>query len=273
MKGDDCLEPIGNWCRLSSGWTRNRPVAREDFGLATYKRSQNASSSVLTRVLIYGGIGRSVEMTDSWIYCIGTNSWTPAMLPKSSRGEISGLFGNWRSGWRGTLTTICLTKIILLRLNFDPWVFDGAREEWVPVLLSSPVSPSVYAFSVSAVPREKTPCHCKESVFVYGGRNADTGAWSKDLWELRCVDDSDVLRYQWMKVPKKSPASLWPPTIVSPISFSIKAEMYVLGGYANSSSLSGRIEGVWKFDINTSTWTFTETPPFNFNWLQTAGFF
>ena len=129
VKGDDCLEPIGNWCRLSSGWTRSRPVARAAFSLATYQRSQNASSSVLTRVLMYGGIGQPAgEMTDSWIYCIGTNSWTPAMLLKSSRGEISGLFGG-QPGWRGKLTTICLTKIILLRLNIDPWVFNGAREE------------------------------------------------------------------------------------------------------------------------------------------------
>ena len=140
-----------------------------------------------------------------------------------------------------------------------------------PVVLSSSVSPSVYMFSVSAVPREKTPCHCKESVFVYGGRNASTGAWSNDLWELRCVDDSDVLRYQWIKVPKKSAASLWPPTIVNPISFSIKEEMYVLGGYTKSSYISGRIDGVWKFDLNTSTWTLTETPPFYR--LQTAAVF
>ena len=139
------------------------------------------------------------------------------MLPNNNWDAENG--GNGHS----SLTTICHRKIILLRhqkkpselrqlLNhyldsqrqYDTWLFDGVREVWRKVNTSLPV-PNLLEYSVSAVSREESPCHCKESLLVYGGLNFSSSTWTNDLWELQCLDDDDdseFLRYRWIKVPK-----------------------------------------------------------------------
>ena len=282
VTSNDCLEPIRNWCRLTWKWAGNRPQARTQFAVATYQRYQNASAPALTRILIYGGLAGNTQMIDSWIYSHGTNSWTPATLPITYNNWDIEHGGNWQS----SLTTICHTKIILLRhpkkpslyrqlinrqldeitkTQYHTWLFDGAREEWQIVYTASPV-PNLLDYSVSAVSREESLCHCKESLLVYGGLNFSSSTWTNDLWELRCVDDSDFLIYRWRRIQKKSPTSLWPPMRANPISFSIEAEVYILGSYIPKSPLRRKrnvMDGVWKFDLQTSTWTLHDTPHFD----------
>ena len=44
VTGEQCSEPIGNWCRLTGEWNSNHLVARTDFVRSTNQRSQNSSA-------------------------------------------------------------------------------------------------------------------------------------------------------------------------------------------------------------------------------------
>ncbi|XP_065838859.1 uncharacterized protein [Oscarella lobularis] len=257
VTGGNCKEPIGNWCRLTSPWISNRPLGRDYFLIAAYQRSTNVSSPGLTRILIFGGYRSDCpkigQMTDSWILCPETNTWTPAMLPRTQH-----FYNNWQSS--GSLTRLCLTEIILLSpmLN-ETWLFDGTREEWVSVTTSQPVPPTRIGYSVSAVPNEKSLCHCKKSLLLYGGAKPDSAIYYNELWELRCVDDS-VSMYKWINVTPNSLPNSWPPKLFRHTSFVIQTDMYVMGGRTPEGL---RSEGVWKFDVQSTTWTLYDRQTLN----------
>ena len=259
----ECREPIGNWCRLTSEWATNRPLARTDIAVASYKRINNASSPGLTRILVHGGLSRNDEpMTDSWIYCAGTNSWIPAFLPRIP--NESDLVFDPASD---SLTTICQTQIILLRQRKnDTWLFDGTREEWARVSASSPPLPRA-GYSVSAVSNKITSCRCKESLLLYGGLSSYDNYYN-EMWELRCVDDHDIMRFRWINVTQdpsssSSSSSLWPPKLIYHTSFAIQKNMYIVNGYVPTSYyLYKSSKDIWQFDVEASTWTLHDMIPF-----------
>ena len=260
IKGDDCKEPIGNWCKMSSEWISNRPVGRTSFLTATYRRSDNG----LTRILIYGGVSlRGDTMTDSWIYCPTTNSWTPVTPPKPS--DPTRLFSSPLKFF--SFVTLSSAQVILLRLDSNAtWLFnlfDGTRETWVSLSIPLPYPPTRASYSVSAAPpSDKSPRLCKNSVFLYGGCGYKacfprSSHYLNDLWELRCVND-DVMQYKWINIKQRFWSS-WPPGLRNHFSFSTNSDLYIFS--ANTSSEPSH--NVWRYHLRTGKWALYDAVDFS----------
>ena len=264
VTGDDCKDPIGDWCKMTSEWVPNRPVGRSALLAATYRRSHNASEPGLTRILIYGGLSLHGEsMTDSWIYCPRKNSWTPVAPPKPTRLISSAAGVN-------SFVTLCSVQVILLGQDSNAtWLFhlfDGTREAWVPLSIPLPHPSTRTKYSVSAAPTDKSPCRCKNSVFLYGGYGLGYRSLD-DLWELRCVDD-DAMRYRWINI-KRHIWSLWPPGLSNHLSSSTDSDMYIFRGDTNS----GPSHNVWRYHLETAKWTLYDVVTFsNFSYTYSGVF-
>ena len=254
VTGDDCMEHIKyhNWCRLSSSWSPNIPRARSDLAVATYRRRYNDSSLGLTHILIYGGkslvSGDNNNKNDSWIYSIRANSWKPVMLPITVHPPK---FYNYRD----TLTTLCQTQVLLFPQSLEEaWLFNGTTEEWKSINNTSLTSPSARSgYSLSAVPSDKTTCRCKESLLLYGGADNHVATYSNELWEFRCEEDSEVIKYRWINIPQNS--SSWPPNLAYHTSFSVNAYMYIVSGSNCSNCSETFSDGIWRFQVQKSTWS------------------
>ena len=263
----DCSDDSKNfnkWCKIT-GWAANRPPARENFAVAAYRRSRNASSSssefytTRTRLLFQGGENNIGSFSDSWIYSPGINSWILAMT-SSHLGMRRG----------HSLSTLCETCVILFGgeqrgstyIRKEVWLFDGNREKWLPLSVSPPRPSARDRHSASAVWREGSPCRCKESLFIYGGYGPSGPL--RDLWELHCVDDTDEdhMGYHWKFHGNGS--VYWPPRLYQHLSFTIKTDMYVIGTSP---------KGVWKLNTLTLTWSLYDNccEPFSFRYKPNTG--
>ena len=258
-----CPDALNKWLKMSE-WSSNRPSLRENFAMAAYRRSQNAASNSSnfytsrTRLLFQGGEISHGSFSDSWIYSPGINSWA-LVTPPSDLGLRSG----------HSLTTLCETRVILFggnrSLEQNVWLFDGTREEWL-LLSFSPLLPSpagLTKHSASAVWREESPCQCKESLFIYGGRNNNTNVYETDnLWEMYCVHDTDEnnMTYRWKFLGNSATSdTYWAPKLSEHLSFTIKTDLFLLGNN-HTCDTSKRFclidkSGVWKLDTLTLTWS------------------
>ena len=257
-------DALNKWLKVSQ-WSSNRPSLRENYALVAYRRSQKADSNSsnfhtpYARLLLHGGNAFYGSFSDSWIYSPGINSWA-LVTPPSNLGLRYG----------HSLTTLCETRVILF--GGDPphrqkvWLFDGTREKWLQLSVS-PLLPSPAGrrkHSASAVFRKKSPCHCKESLFIYGGIiNTTTHNETRDLWELHCLNDTDErnITYQWTFHGNGATTDInWPDLLSGHFSFSVKTDLYFIGKYTYYDGNKQKIAaGVWKLDTLTLTWSHYDT--------------
>ena len=243
---------------------------------AVYTRDHpfsNMHKDSFRRVLVFGGtVVAKNQMRGTWVYSWYDNSWFRLPLDLQPPERV------WHS-----LTSICDNYVVLFggdlndKINFfdnisdtspdpvsDTWIFNGVEETWENIT-PTPDKPSPSprkSHSAAALNNAGSPCHCRESVMIYGGlrnRYADD-----ELWELRCVNQKVLsLSFEWFRHRKQSGEN-WPPP--SAFHFAMHADkgktaMLVWGSGALSREgvLSGVFQSSWLYNMTFQRWSVFHT--------------
>ena len=109
-----------------------------------------------------------------------------------------------------SITSLCGTRIIAFagtrnafrerKASNETWLFNGASERWTALTFTSEVPPARFGHVAFSYYRNESPCQCKESVIVFGGKDANNEVLY-DFWELQCVNDRNEtnMNYKWVK--------------------------------------------------------------------------
>ena len=201
----------------------------------TYRRKAEPSQAKSRLLFVdYAGM--------TWTYSPRTASWTTL----SQIAEFDRLSGN-------SITSLCETRAVAfggsrhisdsIETTFHTttlMIFDGESEEWVRQNLENGPQGRDYHKAFTRY-EEKSPCQCKESLYIYGGTSLFYTE-NTDFWELRCVDDKS-LQYEWIKIN----ASSWPlNTFVDRYAFSVNEDQIYW--------LTHNSQTAWIFDVTNETW-------------------
>ena len=192
-----------NWLTIfseASQWNTNWPRARVlydtregVFGFAhrasTYRRNPQSSQ---TRILFVDFDGFT------WIYSPKTASRTRLSASDIRDDEHSSFMKNFSQLLENSIPSLCGTRIIAFagtrnafrerKASNETWLFNGASERWTALTFTSEVPPARFGHVAFSYYRNESPCQCKESVIVFGGKDANNEVLY-DFWELQCVDD------------------------------------------------------------------------------------
>ena len=206
---------------------------------------------------LLSGVGSSFDLADfvnsTWVYDPFINSWIrlPLRVQPARRYH--------------SLNTWCNTSVILFggggnwldTLFNDTWLFDGVTETWkeqeVKLWGAGDFVRPRYGHTAVIIRQPLSNCTCQESILVYGGY----GEYHclGDLWEMRCIVDSNrKQQFYWISHSKQGDA-LWPSKrfFQRAADFS-KRFMYMWGGTdCDFNPLPS--EGIWEYDLMSVTWT------------------
>ena len=204
----------GTWRRLTAtDWTSNDPGKRLYHDAAAAQDDMDRQSEVDNLIILFGGLPSSVGKTGlpeaysmTWIFQVRTNAWLPH-LPHPSPPLTYG----------HTMVTLCHTVVVLFggyvarrnkqaNIEWRPsnatWFYHVTERRWKQIETAVDESGGVKPRARHAAVKfhqPRTPCSCKESVFVFAGLTESSPAGLlDDLWELRCL--SDDLKFGWMRV-------------------------------------------------------------------------
>ena len=242
----------------------NFPRARSDHASAVYTRGplNDSNADNNQRMVMFGGgvYGQNasdlVTFGDTWLYYPSINSWFAPEYDIHPSNRVD-----------HTMTTLCDTKVILFggvdtnnTVMNDTWLFNGVTETWKelqPSVRSIGITPRHFHSAV-ALYQPDSHCKCNRSLIVYGGRRNATGdlkyaqvADYRQLWELRCVDDSDNRDvYEWIVHERRGdgPSSRLEPSVVS---FG-DSTMYFWGGVRENLF---KPSDVWRYELVSNNWT------------------
>lgn len=204
------------------------------------------------------GVGNSFDHSSfsnsTWVYDPFINSWT--RLPLRAQPD--------RRYY--SLNTWCNTSVILFggsdewlgtRFN-DTWLFDGVTETWkkqeVKLWRTAEFVQPRYWHSAVIIEQPLSNCTCQQSLLVYGGSH-DGLSCMGDLWEMRCIADSNrIQQFYWISLSRVDDA-LWPPNrrLHTASDFN-KRSMYMWGGLECPGDTWIPLEDVWEYDLTSVTW-------------------
>ncbi len=200
----------------------SRPSARSDPAMVY--------DSAADRILLFGGLGPTGYLNDTWSYDFDTNTWTnmrPSLGPSARNAPgaaydpASGLFVIF--GGRSALGVVA-----------DTWSYDSDTNMWTK--REPTVAPSaregVSMASASGSNR----------IILFGGR-IGTGPLN-DTWSY------DVAANAWTNVtPTRAPSVRF----LSPMTYdSASSRIVLFGGAAPGSSY---LNDTWSYDVQSNSWT------------------
>lgn len=262
-QGYETSHPLNKWSPVATV-TTNSNVPR----LHNYWRDRRfpltvpvASYQRVSSVSIYGEHRKWKIMTllplesasETWVYDFLFGTWNRPRLKVQPTS-----LGNH------TVTTWCDTNVILFggqneqRLFNETWLFDSDTEIWqrqdVNVWTKVKFLTARILHTAVTIKQPQSNCTCQESILVYGGLN-DEHTCLGDLWELRCIADSNG-RNTFVWIPLLDELDVlaeWP----QKRSFHNAADydktvMYMWGGYDFRNKPYS--SDIWEYNLTSRIW-------------------
>ena len=168
-----------------------------------------------------------------------------------------------------TANTWCNTSVIVfggikdgiarIVLN-ETWLFDGVTETWtkqdVKLWRAGNFVAPRFGHTAVVLRQPLSNCTCQESILVYGGVSDYAGNFScrGDLWELRCIVDSNgKQQFYWIFLPRQGNA-LWPPTRLNQRAGDFNKRLMYMWGGTDCDLNPLPPEGIWEYDLTSSVW-------------------
>ena len=186
----------------------------------------------------------SFNTSTTWFYQVSVNSWFPLYIPTALIPLVQ----------HYTLTTICESSAVLFggheigrtdKLSNQTWIFDGVKKTWSQIAVQSygyAIEPR-FGHAAAPVGAADSPCACKESVVVFGGKASD-GRLLGETLELRCIAEG-VYRWDHLNITGTRPRPRYFHMAVATGNDSV----YIAGGYSSSN-----LSDMWALTVSNSSW-------------------
>ena len=125
----------------------------------------------------------------------------------------------------------------------ETWLFSGASEKWTALTITTEVPRARFGHEAISHYRTESSCQCKESVIVFGGKDAYKSLLH-DMWELQCVDDRNEAsaKYRWVELKTNlRPLKEYKLNRLTPFS-------------VNNTHIDDN-QRAWIFDLKTERWS------------------
>ena len=223
----------------SQTWINKNPSLYPDVR-AGHQLSYLTDNKIL---LFGGGYQGDIDMNDSWIYDVGSNSWqklSPATHPSARRFHAMANIGNNKVLLFGGVQGYSDQAIYYS----DTWLFDGNNNTWS--LLSPASKPAARYFHAMAYMGD-------DKVLLIGGSSGlYPGDYKNDTWIFDISDNTWVQKY---------------PTSSPPGRFSFAMTRIGSGKALIMGGEIGKYQGwpvhakdTWIYDLATNTWTQKSSP-------------
>ena len=145
----------------------------------------------------------------TWIFSRRTASWT--RLSTSGIGDDEVTIKHFSKLVANSITSLCGTRVIAfagarsayngVEASNETWLFSGASEKWTALTITTEVPRARFGHEAISHYRTESSCQCKESLIVFGGKDAYKKLLH-DMWELQCVDDRNEAsaKYRWVEL-------------------------------------------------------------------------
>ena len=285
IKGDSITNAAGSFGTIGVASLSNKPPAAYEADQWTDKEGN---------FWLYGGSGFG-EYSAMWKYNVSSNMWT--WMQGSSASGLAAVYGTQgipapanSPGRRifGSATWVDTTGNLWLfggygsDSNNDLWMYDVTTNEWTWMKGPTfPFSPGIYGTQgvpdINNNPPSKLECACswtdsENNLWLYGGQDLLTIGLSgyNDLWkynistnEWTWINGSNIsnvpAEYGTMGIPDplNTPGARW----VYAKWVDDQDNLWLFGGiHANSIGNFEVLNDLWKYDINSSQWTWVSGP-------------
>ncbi len=202
--------------------TSNNPPARLGLGMASIWGDD--------KIVIFGGVGDSYYLNDTWVYDVSDNTWTKKdpMIKPSKRGYLSmaSIYGD--------------DKIMLFGgyvwpggpLN-DTWIYDLSEDSWIQKYpINNPTTRQGQAIA---------SIYGTDKVLLFGGYGTSNLG---DTWVY------DLKNNTWSeKTPKNKPTNRYWHAIAT----IYETDRVLLFG--GTDDITGLVDDTWIFDLSINNWT------------------